>query len=199
MLGFVTFVLGLYAALLTAGWYHRSGGSLRLEKVKTPFAEFDVAQFDRLTKVQMFNAVTVVLNADRMQAIAQHPAIEQGEVDPRALVYIGWNMVADAFIARFKKAPSEEAIAEAAVTIGSQNVELVKIYLGIYDAIFRYDREVTRDLAVRYITRAPSLCDRIDPARHADWRRRFDRFDGILDISGFADRVETGSLTVKNG
>ncbi|WP_224001872.1 hypothetical protein [Aureimonas sp. SA4125] len=180
---------------MTALAYGRAGGRLRLSKVTTPFAEFDARRFRDLTRVRMFEAVTKVLNRRDVETVAgaKLAGHAQPDIDPRVLVYAGWNMVADAFMGRFKVPPSPESFATAALTLGSQNAELVKLYFDIYAAIFRYDKEVTRALALDYVARAPSLCDRIDPARHHDWHRRFDTLDGILDISGLTQAEEQTS------
>ncbi len=154
----VVFVIAALGLLLFL-WGKKK--QVSLTRVSLPFAEFSVSSFDGLPPVMMFSELSMLcIPADPTMS----KSLDGGaaaNTSPTMMVHSGWNIVCEAFIARFGAYPTDEEVLKAAAAIGGQNVEFVQMFRGIYEAAIRHAASIDREFAANFLVRAPALAERI--------------------------------------
>ncbi len=156
----MTVVPALIAGIIF-GLFMRRGYSIRPTKLSLFPLEVQLERFESLPPVEMFLVISMsfiepgVQDKDEAKLIASRT--------PVALIHVGWNIVCEAFIRRFRAYPNDDRIDAVAAEIGGQNVEFIKMYRDIHVHAIRHANTVTHEFASNYLLRAPSLAERIEP------------------------------------
>ena len=146
---------GLVICLLVTRGY-----AVKPTKVSLPFVDVQLSRFRDLSPVRLFSEVSAVaIRPDHR--LASQIDITSGTA-PVVMIHIGWNIVCEAFVRRFKNYPDDENLASAAGEIGGQNMEFVQMYREVHSAAIQHSASVTRLFASNYLVRAPSLAQRIE-------------------------------------
>ena len=156
--------LMIYSAFVTYIIVRKNGHEAKLSKIKTPFAEFDIQHFERLTAIKVFNNLSVMIRPDRHGV---QNLIDDTHILPAIKVHLGWHLVSEAYVRKFDEFPDDSSLTRVTSQIGAQNAEFVKIYREANSACSK-STNVPQKFSTAYLERAPSLAVRIDPDAH-EW------------------------------
>lgn len=170
----IGFVLGLAFAALTSFVLWTNGYQFTPKSIRLPWLEADLTNFNGLSPVKMFIALSRRLIPSSTDARAWldqqvHPTT------PFLQVHIGWRAVSDAYIKRYGTYPAEDDVRTRVADLGGQNVEFVLLYEKVYSAAVRNEHAIPKDFAREYFLRSPSMAERImeDGSFEPDWLFRY--------------------------
>lgn len=181
----VVFVIAALGLLLFL-WGKKK--QVSLTRVSLPFAEFSVSSFDGLPAVMKFSQLSMLcLPADPSMTRSLDGSTAENS-SPAMMIHTGWNIVCEAFIARFGAYPTDEEVLKAAAAIGGQNVEFVQMFRGIYEAAIKHSASIDREFAANFLVRAPALAERI----HGGSRVELPSDPSFLDMMVRAESIVSG-------
>ncbi|WP_144428184.1 hypothetical protein [Azospirillum thiophilum] len=159
MMPIIAMVLPGILAGIAFGILLQRGYSARVTKISLPFMEMQINNFGKLSPVEMFNEVSMMVIPSINRNIVD--AFMSIDKTPVILIHTGWSIVCESFVNRFRAYPSDDSIDAIVSEIGGQNADFIKMYRNIHLQAIRHSKSVTKEFASNYLLRAPSLAERI--------------------------------------
>lgn len=156
---FVVLILTALCTTVSILILMKNGWVISAKRIRFFGFDFDAVHFQNLS------AVVRYINVSRSLARAEELDSKNSlsKIDPFTLIYIGWALIADAYLERFHEAPDERSLNERAKEIGNQNAEYIGVFQGFYIAACKMQdtQKIQLDLAVEYFDKSSGLTERI--------------------------------------
>lgn len=147
----LTFIFIVIAILI----HIKNGWSFTLDKVRLSGFNLDAYNFHQLSPVIEYANISRI-------AVMNH-SLEARDIDRFTLIYIGWGLIADAYIERFREYPSEDSLDRNVLAIGSQNREFIRVFQRVYTAGSKVTAtsKIQEAFAYEYFGKSTGLAERI--------------------------------------